>query len=343
MIKLRPWIGFALLLTRFHWLNALYAAVLSTPILTTLLLRCLELRYRGFARLPWRTGLRLYGWTAAFVISRSVLLYTIEGWRGRRALTSLQESVTRSNRSLDVTTLAPPVIPDDENLCALPLLSSLLQGNEQASLVRGDFWDLAPSRELDQLRSIKLPDRPPKLRPPWRANEPTNFKFWLRLFERQAIQVSLLTGAPSAPESVLAVLKPFEGTINELHEAARNRPQSRWNLNYGHGWLASAFTGMRDNVLAELVAVIALRSSAHLAKGDSKVAASDFKLGMRLVESVRSEPSIYTQLTRVDWLFVLFQPLWEGLAHQAWSSPDVKEIQRQLEKIDLIEQAKRLR
>ena len=343
IVFIGTWILLAFLLNFLHWLNALYGAMLLTPILTTLTLRALEIRQSGLRFLPWRRAASLYGWSLVTWFSLVVLLYSLELWRGKWAYASLVHSVEESNRSLNVESLAPPMINESENFCSTPLLASLIKGNENAKLILGDFREITPSEELDRIRAVKLPDRKPRLKVTWYANKATNFDFWVRLFNRSTIVDRQTDDSDSAPEMILASLEPFSEILNELLEASRSRPGSRWDLAYERGWMVEALTGARDEVLENLISVLALRSSAYLALGKSESAANDLYLGIRLLETVRNEPSIHTQRHRISWLFTLFQPLWEGLATQKWSQTQLDQFKSDLEKIDLIEKSLRLR
>ena len=337
------WILLALLFSYLHWLNALYGAVLLTPILTTLILRVREVQQRGLKLLPWRRGARLYGWSLVTWFSIVVLLYSLELWRGKWAYASLVHSVQESNRSLNVESLAPPTISEDENFCATPLLASLIQGNENANLILSDFREITPSAELNQIRSVKLPGRNPRLRASWYENEPTNFDFWAGQFRRSSKEDRQISSTDSAPERILAHLEPFNEILDPLLEAARSRPKSRWNLAYERGWMVEALAAVRTEALENLISVLALRSSANLALGKNDAAANDLYLGMRLVETVRNEPSIHTQLERLSWLLTLFQPLWEGLATEKWNEDQLNQFKSDLGKIDLLSEAEHLR
>lgn len=340
---LGAWLLLAVLLSYLHWLNAFYAAIILTPILTAFIIRARECWQRGLTFLPKRRAARLYGWSFVTWFSLMALLYSIELWRGKWSYASLLRSVEESNRSLNVESLAPPMVNEQENFCATPLLASLIKGNEDANLILSNYRDLSPSEELDRIRSVKLPDRKPRLKTPWFVNRSTNFDFWVRLFERHSEKETQTHTEETTPEQILAYLEPYTELINELLEAARSHPSSRWDLSYERGYMVEALVAVRDDVIDDLVRLLALRSSTYLVLGQNDAAANDLYLGMRLVETVRNEPSIHTQLRRIEWLFILFQPLWEGLATQTWNEIQLNQIRSDLEKIDLMAEATRLR
>ena len=359
LVFVATWFVLALLLNYLHWLSPFYGALLLTPILTTAILRIQIFQHHGIRFLPWRQASRLYGWSLITWVSLVTLFYSIELWRGKWAYASLLKEVEQSNRSLDVASLAPPIIDDAENLCATPLLASLIRGNENASLILGDFREISPSEELDRIRSVKLPSSEKRrtnpwysrLSNPWYSNQTTDFDFWVRLFEQELDAPSsheqaskTNTGSKGSPtEQILTYLKPHSSLINELLEACQNSPKSRWNLDFSRGWMVEGLAAERDQVLANLVSVLALRSSANLALNESKLAARDILLGMRLIDTVRLEPSIHTQLRRLGWLFVLFQPLWEGLADRKWAREHLDQFSTALGQIDLDAETERLR
>ena len=60
------------------------------------------------------------------------------------------------------------------------------------------------------------------------------------------------------------------------------------------------------------------------------------KLLFRLLESIRNEPTLISQLVRIAMLQIGLQPVWEGLADRQWTEADLSMIESELGKLDFL-------
>ena len=74
----------------------------------------------GFRWFFSRRALRFYAWLVVGVISVIVLFYAEEGWRGKRAWAALQREAAARGESLELSSVFPPPVPDDENFALAP-------------------------------------------------------------------------------------------------------------------------------------------------------------------------------------------------------------------------------
>ncbi len=74
----------------------------------------------GFRWFFTRRALRFYGWLVVGIISVIVLFYAEENWRGKRAWAALQREAAARGESLELSSVFPPPVPDDENFALAP-------------------------------------------------------------------------------------------------------------------------------------------------------------------------------------------------------------------------------
>ena len=80
----------------------------------------------GFRWFFSRRALRFYAWLLVGVISVIVLFYAEEGWRGKRAWAALQREAAARGESLELSSVFPPPVPDDQNFALAPDVGRLL-------------------------------------------------------------------------------------------------------------------------------------------------------------------------------------------------------------------------
>lgn len=85
-----------------------YILIMLAPLLVFLGWRLVGLWRLGLQRLPSRPGRRAYLWTVVAFVSLTVLVYSLESWRGRRAYTALKREVETKGTSLDLAAVIPP-------------------------------------------------------------------------------------------------------------------------------------------------------------------------------------------------------------------------------------------
>src|ERR1035437_9891020 len=98
----------------------------------------------GFRWFFSRRGLRFYAWLGVGVISVIVLFYAEESWRGKRAWAALQREVAAHGESLDLSSVFPPPVPDDQNFALAPGVPKLIEPNTFSFYHGGhDQWPAA--------------------------------------------------------------------------------------------------------------------------------------------------------------------------------------------------------
>jgi hypothetical protein len=119
----------------------------------------------------------------------------------------------------------------------------------------------------------------------------------------------------------------------QLLIAAAARPQARFWINYddGFGILLPHLARMKTSSQ-----YLSLHANAALKAGDRATALEDLSLSFRLIESMRREPILISQLVRMAMLAIAVQPVWEGLADRQWTEVELSVIERELGKLDFL-------
>jgi hypothetical protein len=83
-----------------------------------------------------------------------------------------------------------------------------------------------------------------------------------------------------------------------------------------------------------------MRATASLEAGQPVEAFEDLRLGLRLSDSVHSEPILIDHLVRIATLAIDLQTVREGLLRHAWGDAQLTELEGQLAKVDLLAEYK---
>jgi hypothetical protein len=165
----------------------------------------------------------------------------------------------------------------------------------------------------------------------------TNLKPWQNYYRSLAARTNLFPIAPqpqTPAQDVLLALSKYDSTLEALRRASR-RPDSRFPVNYGDKDPAEILLPhLADLKLCSQI--LQLRAIAELQNGQSDRAFSDVKLALYLVNSIRAEPFIISQLVRFAIFQITLQPIYEGLAEHKWSDAQLAELDKQLSKFDFL-------
>jgi hypothetical protein len=265
----------------------------------------------------------------AWLITLAAAFVTGVNVHGQRLWRVYQRQALARGDRLDVASLAPRAVPEEQNFAMTPLLAPLFEYQVQRGL--GGVW--RNSNAVNRLAHLNIAGGThyPGTGS-WRAGELADLSAWQAHYRK-------LPDFPSTPQpqspgaDVLLALSKFEAQIAELRLASE-RPQARFPLHYEEGMfmLYPHFPAVLN-----LLRVAQLRALAELAEGQEDAALADARLALRLAESLRDEPLLVAQLKRAAFLELALQPLWEGLARHRWSDNHLRQWEQDLAKVDLLE------
>jgi hypothetical protein len=266
------------------------------------------------------------------------LFYAEEDWRGWHTWNHFAQQCAAKGIALDIISVAPPAVPDDENFAMTPIVST-----SWGYCVAHDGKTIPPEkRDPHFVTRMRMPNsgnpEPPKNIYGDRVRGVfTDLEGWQSYYRRLAAKTNEFA-VPAQPQSpagdVLLALGKYNGVIEELR-AANRLPQSRYPLDYGS-----------DSPWAVLLPYLAplkissqtlsLRSIAELQNGEPQKALEDIQLGLQLSDKVRNEPILISHLVRLAMVQLLLQPVWEGLAQHKWSDDQLAALEAALAQIDFI-------
>ena len=284
----------------------------------------------GFRWLLSRRALRFYAWLVVGVVSVIVLFYAEESWRGKRAWAALQREAAARGESLEVSSVVPPAVPDDQNFALAPGVAKLIEPNSiPFYLGRHDEW---PAAQFN-----------------WALQQSIDLAAWQKFFRRHPLTGSNTTtddvgrrAFPVAPEpqapaaDVLLALSRYDPALAVLR-AASERPKVRYPFAYDDGWFA--LTGPQkapQENIHDAVHILCLRAVAELAQDQGEGALQDVLLALRLADTFRQEPYDQLHRSRGEMLRFCLQPVWEGLAGHRWNEVQLLTLQQRFAGMDLL-------
>jgi hypothetical protein len=280
---------------------------------------------------PKRVRFNLWGNLRRVLLSLACLatvvlvFYTVENWRGRRAWQAYVRESASAGRNLSLAATIPPAVPDVQNFCQCPLLSPILNlGKVNGRFIWYDTNGLARINALGPWLGSAGPGSAT-------TNSLKDWQAWYRSLTNLADLY--LTNSPA--EDVLMVLRRFDPDLAELKEEAARRPLDRWAIHYDmDAPLEIALPHLAK--IKQICVLLQVRESALFATGNAPGAISDFGLGARLAESVRSEPFMISQMVRGVCWEILLPPLREGLRGHQLMDAQLADLQARLLATDLL-------
>lgn len=275
----------------------------------------------------------------------AALFYAEEDWRGARVWSATKRDLKARGESLEPKDFIPPAIPDARNLAMAPLFvrtfhyqvdsrTGLLTFNRISSWADSDTFKIIQAMPWgDQSAHVALPSGYGS-HGNWMTGHATDLAY-VQAYYRQRPEFP--QAPPDAPpaESVLSALTRFTPLLDELARDARERPQTRFPVN----WTLRPAAGIalpHYNVIQTLTTTLRLRASAELAAGQTAAARRDLALMFRLRESMSSEPTLIAPLVGVTCIGIFMQPIWEGLAARQWSREDLDALQDGLGRVNIL-------
>ncbi len=299
-------------------------------------------------RFSLRNVLRVLLCLVVSVATLVALLYVVENWRGKHAWAAYEKELTAKGVSLDFASVVPPPVPDDQNFAATPFLAPLFDFEPGTQTWR----DRTATTNRMQFAS-KLPDFASVQNRDWRLSEKTDWPAFAAAFGEAArkaarrssdapqdtAQLSAVTNRLQAVADVLEALKEYDPVLAELRVASR-RAHARFNIRYEEenpaGILLPHLAMMKS-----FVRILSLRAGAELALGRTGPAMNDLDLAFYLTDTCRGEPFLISPLVRCALVWIIMQPVWEGLADRQWSDAQLASIEERLGKFDFLADGRR--
>lgn len=229
------------------------------------------------------------------------IAYAVEFLRGQAAWADVEQLAMERGETLRLADLLPGPVQDSENFAS-----------ELAPVWRGevvDGWTLAK--------------RDPQSAPP------PDLGLWWR---GEGVPLAEWRDYLGAPDLAAWLEDRHGADMKRMAEASR-RPRACFSADHTRGM----FFGMTFvPPMRDLTRLFVLRSTARLDAGDEAGALEDLLVALRLARALREEPFLLTQLsanTQAQWAL---QALREGLARGAWAATELKRVDDELARFDLL-------
>ena len=282
----------------------------------------------------WRNFKKFVFGCACFA-TLTALFYAEEDWRGRHDWEKYKHEWEARGERFDFADFVPPPVPDDRNFALTPVVFT-----SYGQILTRDGNAIPPDkRDTNFVNRLKMEithnyEESPK-DGSWQLARMTDLKAWRDYYNALGTTTNEFPVAlpPQSPATdVLLALSKYDSVIEELRQASQS-PDSRFPLDYDMEDPAEILLPHLA-VLKQCSLALQLRALAELAAGQNEKAFADVKLSLRLVDSIRTEPFIITQLVRMAMLQITLQPVWEGLAEHKWTDTELAGLEAELSKLD---------
>lgn len=254
------------------------------------------------------------------LVTLIALIYAEEDWRGKHAWEKYRRQKEAAGEIFDFRALAPPPIPDAQNFALTPLLEPILDYTRPPN--GGVIWrDTNAQARLGRI-SVSLTSGRGHLASEFKSGNLDKGTYadvneWAA-FYRGNTNYPQAPASATAAETVLVALGKFEPQLNELREAANNRPLCRFPVHYDEEPLYTVLLPHLSSIKS-LMLLTSVRATAELEKGNGVGAFEDLKLGFRLEDGLSNEVFLIDQLVRIAGQTINLQTLREGLHRHAWT------------------------
>ncbi len=293
----------------------------------------------------WR-NIRRFLWGLACLAVLIALFYVEEDWRGKHAWKKYRREWEAKGEHFDLASFVPPAVPDDQNFALAPIVVSCyaewLDGRghriepPNTSVINRLEMKISGHEEWHEWFTNADGD--------WRKVTKINLPGWQHFYrapvntnwDRNATNEFPVAAKPQTPANdVLLALSKYDSALEELRAAANQRPLSRFPLNYENE-LPDEILLPHHYYFEDCALVLQLRAAAELEDNQSKRALADIKLMVRLIDSIRTEPFLFSHVARIRMAGFTVQPIWEGLAGHKWSEAQLADLEQALGKLDFI-------
>ena len=263
------------------------------------------------------------------MVALALLVLLFENWRGKHAWESYRAAMEAQGEHFDMADFIPPPVPDEKNFAMTRLLKPLLDYSRDPETLETHFKEAdAPVNAINT--SIKDAKRAAPLPRAWLAGQVWDLKGWQDYY-RATLPELKLSGSPE--EDVMAALGRFDAMLEELRDEGKVRPLSRFPMKYEEGTEAEL---PHIHVLQNLEKVVALRAVAELKLNRTEAAFADVEFGLRMMDAVRDEPRLVSQLTRLTMSAILIQPVWEGISRHQWTDAQLARLEEEWGGLDFL-------
>jgi hypothetical protein len=313
----------------FPWLFAIGLALVGV-----LLVACIR---RIFC---WRNFKRFLFDLACFA-TLVALFYAEENWRGKHDWEKFRKEWSAKGEHFDYASLVPPAVPNDQNLAMASIFVESIEAGYGSNVTYQWYGRTLTDQELSNLVNrldfqlqAKNDNWPSNSFGSWQKSKLTRLKPWQDYYRALVARTNLFPVSPqpqTSAQDVLLALSKYNPAVEELRQASQ-RPYAQFPV-YSNPDRPFDTLLPHLAMLKRVTQLLQLRAIAELQDNQSQAALDDIKLMLRLIESLRGEPYLISQLVRLAMLEYDLQPIYEGLAEHQWSDVQLAKLDVELAKL----------
>jgi hypothetical protein len=288
------------------------------------------------------------------------LFYAEEDWKGKYEWEKFKRQWEAKGENFDRDSVVPRPVPDEENFAMSPVWVAEVEWKDQKEPEPGTakawYGNRIYSEEVSNCfrlgpisisavvatnypwMDIYFPQTPGTLGD-WAAARMTDLRPWQSYYrnlgQTNPAACIAITARPQTPaQDVLLALSKYDPLIERLRQDSQLL-YSRFPIEYNAKNPDMIFFPHLE-AFKECAEVLELRAIAELQNGQNDKALADVNLTLRLADASRTEPFVYSQVTRIEILQTALQPIYEGLAKREWRDWQLVELDSKLSKFDFL-------
>jgi hypothetical protein len=288
-----------------------------------------------------RRGEKILIWVAVLFVA-VVVIYCVMDFSSSRTWKQFQLQMKAQGESLEFADFIPKPVPDNQNFALAPIVASSYSQllDPHGNLIIPPKTSVVNHLDMEIYDNDSGVDIPTNYLGGWIKGKKADLKaqqlYYRALSESKLHSINFqIPSQPGMPaKDILLALSKYDSNVEELRLAAQ-LPYSRFPLNYNSPQPYDIELPHIE-ALTQCNQMLELRALAELENNQNDLAIADIKLSLRLISSIRSEPSDISQFVRIRMLGNILQPVWQGLNGHNWRDDQLISLENELEKIDFL-------
>ena len=289
----------------------------------------------------WRM-VRRYLFCLASLATLIAIFYAEENWRGRHAWEKYRRGLEAQGETVDWKAFLPPAVPNDQNFALASFFDdSLLRWQQHTNPAMPYDTNRVEHLTLNIFRTDKVSQANTPGVSNWKLGKKIDLKQWQEYYRippnslgsKSTTDLFPTPSQPGTPSAdVLFALNKYSNVFQEFRLGAQ-RPNARFPINY-----EDTFGALLPHLakLKQSSQYLELLAEAELEAGDSQQAAEHLDLIFYLVESLKTEPTLVSQLVRLAMFDIALNSIWGGMAEHRWTEAQLHHFQEKMKPMDFL-------
>ena len=256
----------------------------------------------------------------------AILLTQWINWKGVRAWSAAQRALVADGETLDLKTILPASVPEEQNFCAIPVLANI------AALKEGE-----ENRKRLESLALGSGDGRPVLASGAVQGRPCDLVAWEKWLSKQPAWRGADGTGSDAAHRLLAGFAKQDEVVRPMIDALGRR-ESRWTPQWSDREMPANFFAIampHYRPAQDLMWALCLRSVAAARAGDAKQAHELVRVQLRLARASLDDPFLIGGLVGVTQLQYALHAAWELCRLHAGTDEEFALLAQEIREIDL--------